>query len=635
MAEFDFAELAMLRALGDSYSNIEHTVAEIAALEAKLTLPKPVVHVISDIHGEYKKLRHVINNASGRLRPMVERLIESSEQHELLKVLYYPREMMEYLRPQLADRSYRRQWVRRILRHQFKIVRELNSGYRRNDVTNLILPEWTELFDELRHHTRGEQYLQAMLDALAEYDRDLSAVRAASHLVRNLSTAEIVVAGDLGDRGERIDHVIDYLMRQPNVSIVCGNHDASWMGACLGQEACIATVLRFSVRYGRLAQLEEGYGISLVPLEELAREFYSDDPAERFVVKGAPIELARMQKAIAILQLKLEAQTILRHPKWQMDDRNLLQQIDPKDWSVLIGDKRYPLLDRQFPTIDWNDPTALSAAERRCIDQLKSSFITSTALWQQMSWVARRGTMWERRDDALIFHACVPVDDRGEPIPVEIDGKHLAGRELFDALSSLIHRAYRAGASGAGDDADWFWYLWGAPDSPLFGKDKLATFEGYFIANKSAQEERKNPYFQMIHDADFVRKIGKMFGMNDDVLLVNGHVPVKIEQGEEPVKRGGNAVTIDGAFSEAYGDKGYSLLLEPERIALAEHSHFDSVQQVIESDADIVPKVREIRSYPTPRPLNDTEVGKEIREKIRDLKRLIQAYQEGQLHEKS
>jgi fructose-1,6-bisphosphatase-3 len=639
---FDEAELALLNALATDYTSADAALAELAALQATLSLPKGTIHVISDVHGEDKKLRHVINNASGSLRPLVQWLfkdrLSEAEQRQLLNVLYYPYEAMEYLRPQLADPAVRRAWAKRTLRQQFEVVRVLAAAMRRATVIELVPPVYLELFAELRNeavNARGEQYIDAMVDALANHGRDLEAVRAASRLVRNLSTSEIIVAGDLGDRGPNIDRVIEYLMRQPNLSIVWGNHDMSWMGACLGQTALVATVVRFSLRYGRLSQLEEGYGITLQPLADLARRTYSTDPAEHFRVKGSDdLLLARMQKAIAIMQFKLEGQTSRRHPEWEMGDRDLLHRIDRTSGTVEIDGKRYPMLDMNLPTVDAADPYDLSPDEQLCMDRLRASFVSSARLWQHMSFVARRGSLWTSRDDALIFHACVPVDEKGTPLSLAVDGKSLAGRAQYDALDSVIRRAFRKGAAGLDADADWLWYLWAGPKSPLFGKDKMATFEGHFVADKDVKHEHKNAYFEFIHDAEFVKRVGRDFGMGDDVLIVNGHVPVKIEKGELPVKRGGNAVTIDGAFSEAYGDRGYTLILAPDGIKLAEHYHFGSVEQVIETGADIIPKMTTLTAYERPHKVADTEEGQGVRRQIAALERLIFAYHEGAILER-
>jgi len=645
--------LAHLRALAAQYPTISSAAAEIAGLRAVLGLPKGVVHVVSDVHGEYAKLRHVINNASGALRPLVEKMLggklSDEEQHALLAVIYYPREVMKKMRTAkpavLAEPALRLKWVLSTLRLQFTLVKQLAAGYRRTHVHELLPVEFAELFEELWDEATGgpaihrKAFVETMLRAMSPFDRDLAAVRAASRLVRNLSQAEIIVAGDLGDRGPRIDRVIDILMQQPNVSLLWGNHDVIWMGSCLGHDACIASVVRFSARYRRAAQLEEGYGVLTTPIERLVRDVYTDDPATRFVPKGDGIRevimVARMQKAMAIIEQKAIGQLINRHPEWKLEHRNLLHRIDHKAGTVEIDGKVHKLLDTFLPTIDPKDPYAYSKEEKLCMDRIRQSFTSSAKLWEHMSWVCKRGGMWTMRDDALIFHACVPVDDKGTPVSLTVEGKSYSGRELCDVLGSVVRRAFRKGAEALDSDADWLWYLWAGDRSPLFGKDKMTTFEGYFVEDEKAKKERKNPYFEMIHDAEFTRSIGRLFGAGDDVLIVNGHVPVKVEKGEKPVKRGGNAVTIDGAFSEAYGDRGYSLILAPERIALAEHHKFESVEKVIEAGADIVPTVSTIREYKKPRTVGDTEEGREIAGRVKDLEALVDAMREGTILEKA
>lgn len=640
----NFAESTLLHALSRNYPTAETAIAEAAALRAALSLPKGVVHVVSDVHGEYKKLRHIINNASGSLRELVGEIfngqLSDDEQQELLAVLYYPRELMEHLHGKMNDREGRRVWVRALLRRQFKIVRELARACRLRQVYELMPADYAELFEELFSESltgRTQAYVDAMIDAYAEHNKDLSAVRAASRLVRNLSVSEIIVAGDLGDRGPRLDKVIDYLSEQPNVSFTWGNHDVSWMGACLGQEALIATVLRVSLRYRRLSQLEEGYGLIIAPLERLARTVYAGDPCARFQAKGTGLRddqlMAQMQKAIAVMQFKLEGQTIRRHPGWDMERRNLLHRIDAENGTVEIDGRTHTLLDTHLPTVDPSDPYALSAEESACMERLRQSFVSSSRLWQHMSYISRRGATWQRRDHALIFHGCVPVDEHGEFLSLNVDGQEYAGRALFDALDLLVRRAMSAGAETVGERADWLWYLWTGASSPLFGKDRMATFENYFVEDKEARKEHKNPYFKLIHEAEFCRRVAADFGITEDVLIVNGHVPVKVEKGEEPVKSGGHAVTIDGAFSEAYGDRGYTLIIAPERVALAEHHHFESISDAITAGADIVPKVTTLRAYERTRLVADTEEGEVLRRRISALERLILAYERGELLE--
>jgi len=628
--------LRLLSALSVSYPTVELAIAEAAGLRAKMDLPMGLVHVLSDVHGEDAKLRHVIHNASGALRPLIESVLkdELSEQEraEFLAILYYPREALARISPGVVSSGRRLEWVHRTLRLQCEIIRALRKTYRRDLVDRLTPPQFRELFVEMLSGQRPE-FPRAMLAQLARFDRDWGAIRAASYLIRSLASAEVIVAGDLGDRGPRIDRVIDILMKQPRVSVLWGNHDAIWMGASLGQDACMLTVLRFSARYRRTAQLAEGYGVLITPLEKLAREVYGNDPASQFVPKGEGMRdvmsVARMQKAVAIMQFKAEAQLFAKHPEWNLGHRRLLHHINLDKGTITLDGVEHPLIDKNFPTINPADPYAYSPDEQQCLDRLRESFFGSQKLREHMEWLVRRGGMWARRDDVLIFHACVPVDDKGQPLAMDVDGRSISGRELMDAMSKVVRRAFRNRFAPHNPDADWLYYLWGGPRSPLFGKDRLSTFESAFIADKAVHKEHKNPYFELLHDPEFVRRIGRLFGCGDDVLIVNGHVPVKVEKGEHPVKRGGNAVTIDGAFSEAYGDRGYTLVLRPDRIDLAEHATFKGVEAVIDQGADMVPKVATIRTYAQPRTIAGTQEGRAIASQIDDLEDLIRAYNEG------
>jgi fructose-1,6-bisphosphatase-3 len=332
---------------------------------------------------------------------------------------------------------------------------------------------------------------------------------------------------------------------------------------------------------------------------------------------------------VAVMQFKLEGQLVERHPDWNLAARNLLPLVNPSRGTVRLDHHEHDLLDNHLPTLDPKHPNVLSKDERRCMDELRELFVTSSRLWEHMSWVARRGAMWKRRDEVLIFHACVPVEKDGTPQTLSIEGRDVSGRAMMDVFDDIIRRSFRAGQDADPNDLDWLWYLWAGPRSPLFGKDKMATFESSFLADKKAHEEHKNAYFKLIHDAEFVKKIAADFGVGANVLLVNGHVPVKVEKGEKPLKDGGNAVTIDGAFSEAYGDRGYTLIIEPAGIDLAELHHFDSIEQFIAGGADIVPKIDPIRKNKRPRLLGDTDRGAEIRGQIDQLRRLIAAYRGG------
>jgi len=636
MARSGPTSLPHLRALAYRFPDASSALAEIAHLRAVRELPRGTIHVVSDVHGEFRKLEHILRNGSGSLRPIVERLFEGrldeAARALLLNLVYYPRETWEHVAPRLGDGDARAAFVRDTLLRELELLRVLASRHSLRHVQRTLPEPYGELFAELLAAPllgRDGTYVAALLEPLLRDDEGASLLRATAHTLRAFASWELIVAGDLGDRGPRIDRVIDAIRRQRNATIVWGNHDAEWMGACLGQEALVATVVRNSLRYGRIAQLEEGYGIPVEPLEQLARAAYADDPAERFRTKGEdqrdPMLLARMQKAIAIVQLKLEAQTALRNPAFQLEHRNLLHRIDPAAGTVTIDGKVHPLLDRAFPTVDFRDPYRLSEAEAKCIDLLRSSFLGSATLWRDMRYVEERGAMLAVRDENVIFHGCVPVDAVGEPLALEVDGVAVAGRALFAGLEGAVRRAFRERRAS---DLDLLYYLWAGPRSPLFGKDRMATFETYFVADEAARKETKNPYFERIHDRAFCARLGAELGGTGEVLIVNGHVPVKLEAGESPLKHSGMAVTIDGAFSEAYGDHGFTLVIGAERTTLAKHHHFESVQAAIERGADIVPEVEDVRVHANPLRVADSAHGAELADEIAALEDLVRAYRD-------
>ena len=635
---------AILRSLSHQHPNLDAAIAEIARLSGKLTLPKGTVHVISDVHGDDVKLRHVINNASGTLRPLVTRLfgerMSDDELERFLALIFYPAQALDYLSGSeclaAADSRTRHELSRITLSRQIQLVRVLARRCGVERLRRVLPAEYADLLAEVildPQEECGDALLEAVVCSLVEQGNDFRLIRRMARVARNLAIDELIIAGDLWDRGPRGDRVVDSLTRQPNVAFTWGNHDVAWLGACLGQGALIAHVLRVSLRYGRLAQLEEGYGIPLSPLERLVRDVYAGDPADCFKTRGGGLRddllMARMQKAAAILQFKLEGQTIDRNPTFRMDSRKLLHRIDREAGTVRIDGRTWPLQDKYLPTVDHSAPYELSAEERRCMDRIVESFQTSQKLWEQMSFLVARGTMCLVRDQALIFHGCLPIDERGEFLPMPIDDQMLSGRELFETLDEVIARALR---SQRQPDLDVLWYLWSGPRSPLFGKDRITTFERYFVAGPASHREVKNPYFELIHDTDFCDKVLAEFGVDpQEGLIVNGHVPVKIEQGESPMKRSGKAITIDGAFSEAYGDRGYTLVLEPEHTYLAEHHHFESVEAAVRDGVDIIPKRTPVRRWPEPRRVGQTERGEQIRAEIGLLEQLVKAYRRGAL----
>jgi fructose-1,6-bisphosphatase III len=643
-AELGDFELATLEPLAREIPNVDSAVAEIARLSAQLTLPKGTIHVISDIHGEDKKLRHVINNASGTLRPLVERLFKDrmppERFQEFLTLIFYPAEVVERLEHHLREPQDQKAYAMRTLRDLFDVVRVLAARRTIEEAKSLMPAEYRELLAEILHAPspeREQDYIEAIVDELVRRGRILHLIHLTGRVIRNLAIDELIIAGDCWDRGPRGDRVVDYLTQQPNVSFVWGNHDMAWLGACLGHEALICQVLRISLRYRRLMQLEEGYGIPIEPLYLLARTVYADDPATSFQVKGTGmrenIMMARMQKAAAIMQFKLDGQVIARHPEWHMDHRRLLHRINHKTGTIEVDGVEYPLNDTHFPTIDPANPYELTAEERLCVRRVRTSLLASQRLWHQMRWMVSHGAMYLRREEHLIFHGCVPVDEQGEFLPMLIDGRPYTGMPMFKAIENVVYRVIEGKARG---DLDLLWYLWSGPESPLFGKDRIATLERDLISDQRPHQETKNPYFRLIHEAWFCDKILAEFGVEPDQgLIVNGHVPVEVEKGESPLKRSGKAITIDGAFSESLGDHGFTLVLEPHRTLLARHHHFESVEAAIVRGADIIPSITVVREWDRPRRVADSQLGRRLRSVIVQLERLVEAYRNHALRERT
>ena len=635
-------ELAGLRMLARQFPNVDSTVAEIARLSAELTLPKGTVHVISDVHGEAKKLRHIINNASGTLRPLAEKLfagrMDAKQFQDFLNLIFYPQEFSEHLEAGLSDPQALCKFAQRVLSDMFEVLRVLCRRYPMTYAMAVFPAEYRNLFVEILHQPtmdHGQEYIAAVVEDMTRRGRVMQLIQHTSRAIRKLAVSEIVLDGDCWDRGPRGDLVVDYLMKQLSVAFVWGNHDTAWFGAALGHDALIAHVLRLSLRYRRLSQLEEGYGITLQPLEHLVRTVYGDDPASSFALKGTglrdTVTMQRMQKAAAIMQFKLEGQMISRNPEWEMEHRRLMHRIDVKAGTIEIDGKNYPLKDTHWPTIDPANPYELSDDEKKCMLRIRESFLRSQKLTDHVTHMISNGSMYVRRDDHLIFHGCVPVDDHGKFLPMTIDGHQYTGRALFEAIERVVSRVPEKKAL---KDLDLLWYLWSGPRSPLFGKDRITTLESSLIEDKATHQETKNPYFTLIHEKDFCDTILTEFGMNTERgLIVNGHVPVKVEKGEDPVKRSGKAITIDGAFSEAYGDHGYTLVLESGQTYLAEHSHFESVEAALHDGVDIIPKIRAIRKWERPRQVADTERGLLIRAEIELLEKLAEAYQVNALRE--
>lgn len=637
---FSEKDLVVLGVLSRQFPTVDAALAEIARLSAELTLPKGTIHVISDVHGQDDKLRHVINNVSGTLRPLVESRFKDrlspAELQEFLTLLFYPKETLEWLEPKMGDPAERRKFCRQVLLQIFELIRILARRYTLARAINRFPADYREVLQELLYqpvHDRDNQFVDALVDSLLRHERVFELVSLSVRVVRDLAIDELILAGDCWDRGLRGDRVVDNLMQQPTLSFIWGNHDAEWLGASLGNEALIASVLRVSLRYRRLSQLEEGYGITLQPLERLARTVYGDDPAKCFTPRGSglreTIQIARMQKAAAVMLFKLEGQLIERNPEFELDARRLLHRMDLAAGTIEIDGKPRPLKDTRFPTIDPARPYALSEEEQTCMKRIRQSFLSSQKLRAHLKFLVERGSMYLCRDDHLIFHGCVPVDAKGEFLPMRVDGKPCRGLELFEAIEKVLARCMDHPTPR---DSDLVWYLWCGPRSPLFGKDRMATLEVDLVNDSATHAETKNDYFKLIHEPDFCDRVMREFGVDPARgIIVNGHVPVKIEKGESPLKRSGKAITIDGAFSAAYGDHGFTLVLEPDRTFLAQHSHFESVEAAVRDGVDIIPSISPVRQWDRPRLVSDTERGAEIRAEIELLERLVEVYRSNKL----
>ena len=609
-----------------------------------LTLPKGTIHVISDVHGEFKKLIHVINNASGSLRPLVEQTfgkrLTAGEKLDLLNMIYYPRETYPLLAERLPDDTAKRHFLRRQARLEIELLRRISRPYSLAGIEHVFPPNFKGLLRELlfgAYLERSDDYVNALLDQFVAQGEELPFLRTLARVIRNLLFSELIVAGDFGDRGPRIDKVIDYVMRQPNVSIVWGNHDVSWMGACLGQDACIATVLRMSLRYQRLFQLGDGLRHPDGSRWKNSSARCTTTTAPNIFPASAAASATRSpcracRRRWPSSSSSWRARPSQRNPDFHLDHRRLLHQVYPDEGTINLDGKVYALRDLYFPTIDWSDPYTLSADEKECLDQLRVSFLASQTLWEQMRFLERKGRMHLVRDYNLIFHGCIPVNEEGEFLPFKVNGTEYRGRALFEALDAAIHHAFRQRDQA---NLDLLWYLWCGPLSPVFGKDKIATFESYFIADKAAHHETKNPYFKLINEKGFCRRVLRDFGVDETHgLIVNGHVPVKIEQGENPIKASHQAITIDGAFSEVYGDNGFTLVLDADRTYLAQHHHFESISDAITHGADIVPTIQDVEVFDPPRRVSDTQQGDTLRHEISTLETLLRAYRENVLPER-
>ena len=548
-----------LKILSKQYTNIEQVAEEIINLQAILNLPKGTELFLSDIHGEYGSFSHILNNGSGIIRNKIEDIfnnqITERDRRQLATLIYYPEEKLALIKKEVEDIK---EWYSINLYRLIEVAREVSSKYTRSKVRKAMPKGFDYIIDELLH-LQGcgpdkETYYKQIISSIIELDRADEFIVAISNLIKRMAIDHLHVIGDIFDRGPNAKLVMDTLMNFHSLDIELGNHDILWMGAACGNKACIANVIRICSRYDNIDTLEDGYGINIRPLATFALETYKDDNCEKFVpkvfdynkyIRSDEISIAKIHKAISIIQFKLEGQIIKEHPEYKMDGRLLLDKIDYEKGTIQIDNKIYNLNDTNFPTVDYKNPYKLTKEEEEIINRLQESFKNSETLNKHISFLYSKASMYKCFNSNLLFHGCVPMEVDGEFSKIEVLGESISGKRYFDCIEKIANEAY-FGKENNKDAVDFMWYLWCGPKSPLFGKAKAATFERYFVEEKETHKVEKNPYFTLIENEEICDKILKEFGLETkNSHIINGHVPVKEKDGESPIKANGKLLVID------------------------------------------------------------------------------------------
>lgn len=646
-------DLRYLRLLSNQYPTIHSACTEIINLQAIMNLPKGTEHFLTDIHGEYEPFNHVLKNASGVIKRKIGDIfgttLSQKEIKSLATLIYYPEQKLDLI---LKDETNLEDWYRITLYRLIEICRHVSAKYTRSKVRKALPPDFAYIIEELLHEYPNrrdkEEYYREIIKTIIKIDRANEFIIALSKLIQRLVVDRLHIIGDIFDRGPGANIVLDTLMNYHSVDIQWGNHDILWMGAAAGSEVCMATVLRISARYANLDTIEDGYGINMLPLATFAIEFYKNDPCESFKPKPDNIELtdkenmliAQMHKAIAIIQFKLEGEIIKRRPQFNMNDRLLLEKINYKDGTIDIYGKTYALNDTNFPTIDPKDPYKLTKEERDLVDKLKSSFLNSDKLQKHVRFLFAKGSIYLRYNSNLLYHGCIPLDDDGGFSRINCNGKEYSGKTFLDRMEMLAREGYfyKEDPKAKLYGLDIMWYLWTGPNSPLFGKNRMTTFERYFINDVESHNETKNPYYKFRDDEKTCNKILEEFGLSSDIShIVNGHVPVKSKKGESPIKANGKLLVIDGGFSRAYqgqtGIAGYTLIYNSYGLLLVSHEPFESTQKAIEEETDILSTTVVLEQVVERKRVGDTDIGEELKSQIKDLEALLAAYRKGLIKE--
>jgi len=642
-----------LKLLSKQYPSMPSVSSEIINLKAILNLPKGTEHFLTDIHGEYEAFSHVLRNASGVLKLKIDEIFDGmlgeSEKKSLATLIYYPEQKLEIVK---KENENIREWYKITLHRLIRICRVVSSKYTRSKVRKALPAGFSYILEELLHEdeTRDDKqdYYNQIINTIMDIDNADEFICELCYLIQRFSVDKLHILGDIFDRGPGAHTIMDELLIHHDVDIQWGNHDIIWMGAAAGSAACMANVIRICTRYANLETLEEGYGINLMPLATFALEYYHDDPCTQFVCKSSSfgvlrdkdIELiAKMHKAISIIQFKIEGQIIMKSPRYGMKNRLLLDRIDYENGTVEMEGNKYAMNDRRFPTVDPSNPYKLTSDESELVKKLLTYFKNSEKLQSHVRFLYSKGSMYLKFNSNLLFHGCIPMNEDGTFKDIPIGQKKYSGKSLLDKFDRLA-RDYYFDKPSMQDEygEDIMFYLWCGEYSPLFGKDQMTTFERYFIDDKSTHTENKDPYFKMRDCEEVCKYILSSFGLNPQSShIINGHVPVRAKKGESPIKANGRLLVIDGGFSRAYqsttGLAGYTLIYDSYSLRLATHEPFESKENAIKNEQDIKSTIsaleRTSRKY-----VSDTDIGSELNSQIEYLKMLLTAYRKGLIKEK-
>ena len=650
-------DMRYLQLLSQSFPTVAEASTEIINLQAILNLPKGTEHFLADIHGEYEAFIHVLKNASGNIKRKVNELfgntLRETEKRELCTLIYYPEQKLELVKHNETDID---DWYHITLHQLVAVCRDVSSKYTRSKVRKSLPADFSYIIQELLHeHTEDHDktaYVNVIVDTIISTGRADDFIIAIANVIQRLAIDSLHILGDIYDRGPGAHIIMDTMRKYHSWDMQWGNHDILWMGAAAGNDACICNVIRLSLRYGNLPTLEEGYGINLVPLATFAMETYKNDPCTEFIPKtsgGASLLdektlrlTAQMHKAIAVIQFKVENQIIAKHPEWKMNDRCLFEHVDYQNGTIDLQGKTYKMSSCSFPTINPAAPSELSPEEEILISKLHHSFSVCEKLHKHIRVMLQHGCMYGIYNNNLLFHASCPLNEDGSLKEVEIfPGKKYSGRALMHHTGMQIRTAFQQDSAPEERDyaIDYFLYLWCGPDSPLFDKSKMATFERYFIADKETHVEEKGYYFKLRDDEEVIDHILDAFGVvGSNRHIINGHVPVRTLKGENPIKANGKLMVIDGGFSKAYhnetGIAGYTLVYHSRGFQLVQHEPFTSTEDAIQRGTDIKSTTQIVEMSNRRMLVADTDIGVELRKQIDDLEELLFAYRHGYIKEK-